>query len=77
MPALTGSELAALVRRRNLNTGIILHSSKPISELQQIVHETGALGAVTKAFGEYLFNYEVIRLVRRYRQGRVELTEET
>jgi CheY-like chemotaxis protein len=77
MPALTGGELAALVRRRKLNTGIILHSSKPINELQQIVRDTGALGAVSKAFGEYLFNYEVIRLVRRSLQGRVELTEET
>jgi CheY-like chemotaxis protein len=77
MPALTGAELAALVRRRKLDTGIILYSSKPISELQQIVRETAALGAVSKAFGEYLFNYEVIRLVRRYLQGRVELSEET
>ena len=73
MPALTGGELASLVRRRKLNTGIILHSSKPIAELQEIVRETGALGAVTKTFGEYLFNYEVIRLVRRYLQGDAEL----
>jgi len=77
MPALTGGELASLVRRRKLNTGIILHSSKTITELQQIVKETGALGAVSKTFGEYLFNYEVVRLVRRYLQGRVELSEET
>jgi len=77
MPALTGGELAALVRRRKLNTGIILHSSKPIAELREIVRETGALGAVTKTFGEYLFNYEVIRLVRSYLQGDVKLSEET
>jgi len=77
MPALTGGELASLVRRRKLNTGIILHSSKPISELQEIVRETGALGAVTKTFGEYLFNYEVIRLVRRYLHGNAEQAEET
>jgi len=77
MPALTGGELASLVRRRKLNTGIILHSSKPISELQGIVRETGALGAVTKTFGEYLFNYEVIRLVRRYLHGNAEQAEET
>jgi len=76
MPALTGGELASLVRRRKLNTGIILHSSKPIGELQEIVRETGALGAVTKTFGEYLFNYEVVRLVRRYLQGNADLTEE-
>jgi CheY-like chemotaxis protein len=77
MPALTGGELAALVRRRKLNTGIILHSSKPIAELREIVRETGALGAINKTFGEYLFNYELIRLVRRYLQDRAELTEET
>ena len=77
MPALTGGELAALVRRRKLNTGIILHSSKPIAELREIVRETGALGAVTKTFGEYLFNYEVIRLVRSYLQDQVELSEES
>jgi CheY-like chemotaxis protein len=77
MPALTGGELAALVKRRKLNTGIILHSSKTIHELQELVRETGALGAVSKTFGEHLFNYEVIRLVRRYLQERVELTEET
>ena len=76
MPALTGGELASLVRRRKLNTGIILHSSKPIGELQEIVRETGALGAVTKTFGEYLFNYEVVRLVRRYLQGNADLAEE-
>jgi len=77
MPALTGGELAALVKRRKLNTGIILHSSKPIAELREIVRETGALGAVTKTFGEYLFNYEVIRLVRSYLQGHSEMTGET
>ncbi len=77
MPALTGGELAALVKRRKLNTGIILHSSKPIAELREIVRETGALGAVTKTFGEYLFNYEVIRLVRSYLQAHSEMTEET
>ena len=45
--------------------------------MREIVRETGALGAVTKTFGEYLFNYEVIRLVRSYLQGDVKLSEET
>jgi CheY-like chemotaxis protein len=77
MRAHTGGELASLVRRRKLDTGIILHSGKPIAELRLMVRATGALGAVTKTFGEYLFNYEVIRLVRGYLQGRREMAEET
>jgi DNA-binding response OmpR family regulator len=76
MPALAGGDLGALLRRRRVETGIILHSRKPIAELRQIVQETGALGAVTKTFGEYLFNYEVVRLVRKYLQGRGEMSEE-
>jgi CheY-like chemotaxis protein len=77
MPALTGGELAALVKRRNIDTGIILHSSKPMAELRELVRETGALGALSKTLGEHLFSYEVNRLVGEYLRGRSATAEES
>lgn len=64
MPALTGGELANVLKRRAAHTWVILHSSKPDSELDALVEETGALGAVSKRLDERRFRHEVQRLVR-------------
>jgi CheY-like chemotaxis protein len=50
MPALSGSELAQLIRRhhRTSLTAVIFHSSLEPSELQALVVKTGALGALQK-----------------------------
>src|SRR5688572_16976714 len=48
MPALSGTELAMLIRRRESTraTAIILHSSLPEVELETLARTTGALGVV-------------------------------
>jgi CheY-like chemotaxis protein len=65
MPALTGGELAQVLKRRATHTGVILHSSKPRSELRALVEATGALGAISKELDERDFTAEVLRLTRR------------
>ncbi len=72
MPALTGGELANVLRRRAAGTGVILHSSKPQLELDALVTQTGALGAISKTLEERHFRQEVQRLVRRALAGRPE-----
>ncbi len=64
MPALTGGELAGVLKRRATNTSVILYSSKPEPELQALVRQTGALGAISKRVDERQFAHEVQRLVR-------------
>lgn len=49
MPALSGTELANVLRRNCMHAGIILHSSKSASELEKLVKETGAAGAISKS----------------------------
>ena len=50
MPALSGSELAQLIRRhhRTALASVILHSSLEQKELDALVVKTGALGALPK-----------------------------
>ena len=50
MPALSGSELAQLIRRhhRTALASVILHSSLEPQELASLVEKTGALGALPK-----------------------------
>jgi CheY-like chemotaxis protein len=50
MPALSGGELAHLIRRHHRTSlaAVILHSSLEQSELTALVQKTGALGAVPK-----------------------------
>jgi CheY-like chemotaxis protein len=64
MPALTGGELATVIMKRSFHTGVILHSSKPESELAEIVKRTGALGAISKSVDERRFAEDVKRLTR-------------
>jgi len=50
MPALSGGELAQLIRRhhRTALAHVILHSSLEPQELASLVEKTGALGALSK-----------------------------
>jgi CheY-like chemotaxis protein len=50
MPALSGGELAQLIRRhhRTALASVILHSSLDRQELESLVAKTGALGALAK-----------------------------
>jgi CheY-like chemotaxis protein len=65
MPALTGGELAQVLRRRANHTSVILHSSKPRGELRALAETTGALGSVSKELGDVEFTQEILRLTRR------------
>jgi CheY-like chemotaxis protein len=64
MPALTGGELAGVIKRRALTTSVILHSSKSTADLRDLVEKTGALGAISKSFDERRFCDEILRLTR-------------
>ena len=71
MPALSGTELAQLLRRRNTTPGVavVLHSSMDIDALNALVQSTGALGAIKKNPNAKLFLAEFERLVARHRVG--------
>lgn len=64
MPALTGGELASVIKRRAISTSVILHSSKSATELRELVEKTGALGAISKSLDERRFCDEILRLTR-------------
>jgi CheY-like chemotaxis protein len=64
MPAMSGSELASFLRRRGIETHIILHSSKERPELEQLVRSTGAIGAIPKGLDDSDFEREFRSLAR-------------
>lgn len=66
MPAMSGTELASFLRRRGIETHIILHSSKERAELQQLVRSTGALGAIPKGLGDEEFAKEFKALTKSH-----------
>ena len=66
MPALTGPELARVVRK-HLSTFIILYSSRPQAELNELVRELDVAGAISKALGEAEFARELTRIIRQTR----------
>ncbi len=69
MPALSGAELAMLIRRREATrtTAIILHSSLPEAELQSLALTTGAIGVVHKTSSDQQFLDEFERAASRHR----------
>jgi len=69
MPALSGTELAMLIRRRESTkaTGVILHSSLPEAELQALMMSTGAVGVVHKTSSDERFLEEFERAASRHR----------
>lgn len=71
MPALSGTELAMLIRRRQSTkaTAIILHSSLPEAELQTLARSTGAIGVVHKTSDDGQFREEFERAANRQRSS--------
>ncbi len=69
MPALSGTELAHLIRRREATraSAIILHSSISESELNSLARTTGAIGVVQKTSDERVFINEFERVVSKFR----------
>lgn len=65
MPALTGAELARLIRRHM--TGVIVHSSLSPDELARIARDVGAIGGIPKGLSDKDFAREMARLIRQYR----------
>lgn len=66
MPAMSGTELASFLRRRGIETHIILHSSKERAELKQLVQSTGALGAIPKGLADEEFAKEFKALTKAH-----------
>jgi CheY-like chemotaxis protein len=66
MPALTGPELARVVRK-HLSTSIILYSSRPQAELNELVRELDVSGAISKTLGDQEFAREITRIIRQTR----------
>lgn len=67
MPALTGLDLAQLLRKRRAtkDIAIILYSSLDSTELQSKVRATGAVGAIQKSADARRFLEEFERLAAR------------
>src|SRR5687767_11870974 len=63
MPALTGSELARVLKRRQVKAAIIVHSSLPQAHLDKIADEVGAIGALSKTLDDLDFERHIRRLV--------------
>jgi len=66
MPALTGPELARVVRK-HLSAFIILYSSRPQAELNALASELDVSGAISKALGEQDFARELTRIIAQTR----------
>jgi two-component system, response regulator PdtaR len=64
MPAMSGGELASFLRRRGIQTHIVLHSSKEMSELQQLVRQIGAIGAIPKGLSDDQFENQFKSITR-------------
>jgi CheY-like chemotaxis protein len=64
MPAMSGNELANFLRKRQIATHIVLHSSKDLSELHRLVRSTGALGAIPKGLKDSEFEKKFMSITR-------------
>lgn len=69
MPALSGTELANVLRRNNMNTVVIFFSSKESAELAELVRQTGAAGAISKSESDSTFLKRFDALVRLASSG--------
>lgn len=72
MPGLSGSQLADLIAKSPTlrEVGVILHSGKTGAELREIVHLTGANGAIEKTHDGTRFIQQFDDLVGRLRGRR-------
>lgn len=66
MPAISGNELVQLLRKRNVTSAaqVIFYSGLPSEELNELVRESGALGAISKAADHFRFMDEFDRLMQ-------------
>jgi DNA-binding NtrC family response regulator len=71
MPALSGKDIAALLKKRGIDTVVILHSSVPSAELTRSAVESGAAGAMAKTSDEKVFLSEFARIVNAALGARV------
>jgi CheY-like chemotaxis protein len=63
MPALTGAELARLLKR-HMTKGVIVHSSLSPDELERVARDVGAAGGISKRLGDREFAREMTRFIR-------------
>jgi DNA-binding response OmpR family regulator len=75
MPALSGTELANILRRNGMRSVVILHSSKDDAELHRLVNESGAAGGLNKALDDRTFLQRFNALIQGTRADGGELKE--
>jgi two-component system, NtrC family, phosphoglycerate transport system response regulator PgtA len=64
MPAMSGGELALFLKKRGISTHVILHSSKDLAELRDLMRETGALGVIQKGLDDQEFENQFQNLAK-------------
>jgi response regulator NasT len=71
MPALSGSEIANLLSRRELTqkTAVIFHSSMSHTLLDEVTRSAGAVGLIQKTSDARRFILEFERLLARFKAG--------
>jgi len=74
MPALSGGELASMIRKSAAisSTGVILHSSLDESTLEELSAQAGALGAITKTHDGRRFTLAFERFALQQRKKQLE-----
>lgn len=72
MPAISGNELVQLLRKRELTSAaqVIFYSGLPSEQLNELVRESGALGAISKSADDATFMDEFDRLMQGFRSSR-------
>lgn len=65
MPALSGKEIASLLKKRSVAAVVILHSSSSQVDLTRVVAESGAAGGIQKTSSDANFISEFERIVKR------------
>jgi FixJ family two-component response regulator len=61
MPGLTGDAISALLARRKDRLCVVFHSSRPRADLDRMVRETGAHGAIRKGdLRDFLNTFEAV-----------------
>ena len=71
MPALKGTDVVRIIRKHDLNNGlpILLHSSRPETDLQEMVATSGASGYIRKAEDPEAFLREIRFWITKLKVG--------
>lgn len=64
MPAMSGGELARFLKKKGIETNVVLHSSKDMEELRELMRQTGALGVIPKGLDDGEFQRQFNTLAR-------------